>query len=308
MSQIIDFEDKNVEKAIERACKELKISREKLRYDIISYGSSGIFGLVGAKKALIRVTPPRNSTPESAQQEQASSNIVVQEGETTGNNDISSLVDEAFGPGPDEAAADETPVVNTPDESETAPIFISGSSQASDDPETNSSPDLPAPSDPEPAVQWTRKFLELSASLISPDTTVYHTINDTTIRFQCREGDSARLIGKRGQTLDAIQHLVDKAVAKQFASGLHVEIDVEDYLDRRKKELTELADRLADKAIQTGKPMVINRINSHDRRVVHLALKENKEIRTQSSGNGDFRKLLILPRKRQAGKKTPKSD
>ena len=305
MSQMIDFEDKNVEKAIERACNELKISRDKLRYDIISYGSSGIFGLVGAKKALIRVTPPgENVSEEKTRKEQAPSGIVAQEDETDDNNDISALVDEAFGP--EDAAQDDAPVVDTPvvnlaDDSGIDP-------DASEDPETDPSTDLPAPADTEPVVQWTRKFLELSASLISPDTTVYHTINDTVIRFQCLEGDSARLIGKRGQTLDAIQHLVDKAITKQFGSGLHVEIDVEGYLDRRKAELSELADRLADKAIQTGKPMVINRINSHDRRVVHLVLKDNKEIRTQSAGNGDLRKLLILPRKRQAGKKTPKSD
>ena len=298
MSQIIDFEDKNVEKAIERACKELNVSREKLRYDIISYGSSGIFGLVGAKKALIRVTPPQDHPPaKSTPQEHASSDIPEQESETAENNEVAALVDEAFGP--EEVADDGSPVVNTTEDSEEAPEDAAYT-------ETDSSPGLPA--DPEPAVQWTRKFLELSASLISPDTTVYHTIDDNTIRFQCREGDSARLIGKRGQTLDALQHLADKAVAKQFDSGLHVEIDVEGYLDRRKAELTELADRLAKKALQTGKPMVINRINSHDRRVVHLALKENKEIRTQSAGNGDLRKLLILPRKKQGGKKTPNPD
>lgn len=298
MSQIIDFEDKNVEKAVERACKELKVPREKLRYDIISYGSSGIFGLVGAKKALIRVTPPQDHPPaESTPQEQASSDIPEQEGETAENNEVAALVNEAFGS--EEVTDDGSPVVNTADDSEKDPEDAAYT-------ETDSSPGLPA--DPEPAVQWTRKFLELSASLISPDTTVYHTIDDNTIRFQCREGDSARLIGKRGQTLDALQHLADKAVAKQFDPGLHVEIDVEGYLDRRKAELTELADRLANKAVQTGKPMVINRINSHDRRVVHLALKENKEIRTQSAGNGDLRKLLILPRKRQGGKKPANSN
>jgi len=308
MSQIIDFEDKNVEKAIERACKELKVSREKLRYDIISYGSSGIFGLVGAKKALIRVTSPRDHLPPASSQPDLVSGEIQDQGDgTSENSEISALVDEAFGPdeSPDDVSPAETappetsPAVATADDLENVPGDASF-------PKTDSSPDQPA--DPEPAARWTQKFLELSAALISPDTNVNHSIEDTIIRFQCTEGDSARLIGKRGQTLDAIQHLVDKAVAKQFGPGLHVEIDVEGYLDRRKTELTELADRLAKKAAQTGKPMVINRINSHDRRVVHLALRENKEIRTQSAGNGDLRKLLILPRKKQGGKKTPKSN
>jgi len=300
MSQIIDFEDKNVEKAIERACKELKISREKLRYDIISYGSSGIFGLVGAKKALIRVTSPQKHQPAASGHQDSASGDIQDAG--CENGDISALVDEAFGPEetPEAVApAVTTPVVATQDDPEKDVYPTTG-------PATDSSRDLSA--DPESVAQWTLKLLELSTSLISPDTIVNYTIDDNIIRFQCREGDSARLIGKKGQTLDAIQHLADKAVAKQFGSGIHVEIDVEGYLDRRKTELMELADRLANKASQTGKPMVINRINSHDRRVVHLALRENKEIRTQSAGNGDLRKLLILPRKKQGGKKTPKSN
>ena len=59
MSPNLEFEDKNVEMAVEKACEELNIEKEKLKYDIISYGSSGIFGLVGSKKAKIRVVLPK---------------------------------------------------------------------------------------------------------------------------------------------------------------------------------------------------------------------------------------------------------
>ena len=64
MKAFLDFEEKSVEKAVQKACAELNISKEKLKYDIISYGSSGIFGLVGAKKALIRVSVPEDSAAQ----------------------------------------------------------------------------------------------------------------------------------------------------------------------------------------------------------------------------------------------------
>ena len=62
MSPCLEFEDRNVEMAVKKACKELNIPREKLKHDVISYGSTGIFGLVGTKKARIRVTIPEPST------------------------------------------------------------------------------------------------------------------------------------------------------------------------------------------------------------------------------------------------------
>lgn len=298
MSAFIDFEDKSVDKAIEKACKELNIARDRLRYDIISHGSSGIFGLVGAKKAHIRVSTPRSNDvskepdTEPVKAESDSSDTLPAAAITPEpfvievSTEISALVDEAFGEDKDNNAV----IIEKEDEDPLQPEAAELSEQ-----------------NYEAAADWIQKFLEQTIELISPDAKITAQNQAKVLYFKIQGGDAARIIGKRGQTLDSIQYLVEKAVNKQFGPGIPVEIDVEDYLERRRSELIELATRLADKAIQTGKPMVINRINSQDRRVVHLALKENREIRTQSAGNGDLRKLLILPRKKSSAKKNGKN-
>ncbi len=275
MSSSIDFEAKSVETALLQASKELNIPREELRYDIISHGSSGIFGLVGAKKALIRVKVPDGKSPVPPPEKTA----VEDEGGTGKGQsepesmmDAAALVDEAFGP------------IETP-EPESAP--------------------KPAV-DYDEAVAFINPLLQHVIRLVSPDSVITVQTDQEAAagrRILIEGGDSARLIGKRGQTLDAIQYLVDKIINKNFGPDAQVDIDIEGYLEKRKSELTALASRLAKKAQQTGKPMIINRINAHDRRVIHLTLKENRKVRTQSVGDGDLRKLLILPKKKAAAKK-----
>jgi len=106
------------------------------------------------------------------------------------------------------------------------------------------------------------------------------------------------LIGKRGQTLDAIQYLVEKIVNKHSQKRLRLQVDVEGYLESRKKNLEDLAFRLAQKAQKNRKPMTIGQLKPQERRVVHLALKDYPDVRTQSVGEGFIRKLMIIPQKK----------
>ncbi len=320
MNAFIDFEDKTVEKAIDKACAKLKISKAQLRYDIISHGSSGIFGLVGTKKALIRVNLPEPA-PGTASPAGSRGGKPDRKAETAA---VSALVDEAFGrvekkeetlapPAPPAASqpirgAEKAVEADKTEEAETA-IETEEAAEAEEVAEAEESvPEhRPEPIDPakrQELAVWVTGFLKQVNDLISPEASVSVIEDNEVTRFEIKGGDAARLIGKRGQTLEAVQYLVEKAVIKQFGTLLPVEIDVEGYLDKRRADLTALAERLAQKAEQTGKPMVINRINAQDRRIVHLSLKENRNVRTQSVGNGDYRKLLILPKKKAGSKKS----
>ena len=122
--------------------------------------------------------------------------------------------------------------------------------------------------------------------------------------FDIKGDEAAILIGKRGQTLEAIQYLIEKIVNRNNKNRVRVQIDIEGYLENRKKSLKELAVRTAQKAKQTGRPASVGQMNAHDRRIVHLALKDDKEVRTQSMGEGFYRKLVIFP-KNNANKKSP---
>jgi spoIIIJ-associated protein len=80
---------------------------------------------------------------------------------------------------------------------------------------------------------------------------------------------------------------------------MRISFDVEGYRDRRKESLTQLALRLGEKVKRSGKPATISPMNAYDRRIVHIALKDDRLVRTQSKGGGEFRKLVIFPQKKQ---------
>jgi spoIIIJ-associated protein len=123
------------------------------------------------------------------------------------------------------------------------------------------------------------------------------------IFFNVNGGNAGILIGKRGQTLDAIQSIVDKVVNKHKEKRTRVLVDIEGYLETRKENLEKLAIRLAEKSKRTGKPMSLGQMNAYDRRIAHIALKDNPDVQTRSRGEGPLRKLVIFPKKRSLSKK-----
>jgi len=222
-----EFEGKTKEEAIRSACDELGVAAEKLEIEVLSYGSTGIFGLVGAKKAQIRVT--LRDAPEAKSDEEA----------------------------PDKG--DETRSV-----AETA-----------------------------------HRILGDIISRIVDDATVTVATSPDSIRLKIETDNPAILIGRHGRTLDALQYLVRKMVWKKHNTKVRITFDVEGYRDRRRESLTQLALRLGEQVKRSGKPATISPMNAYDRRVVHIALRDDALVRTQSKGNGLFRKLVIFPQKKQ---------
>ena len=237
MAPEYEFEGKTKEEALANACKELGLSEEEMETEVLSYGSSGIFGLVGVKKAKIRVAVP-----------------------------------ESVAPAPAPAAPLET---ETEPESETETV--------------------PASTD---IVQTAKEAVEEIVSHIADDTSVTANATADEITLEVHGGNAALLIGKHGKTLDALQYLVQRIVQKQGATRIRVTVDVEGYRSRRKDSLSRLALRLSEKVKQTGKPATIKPMNAYDRRIVHLALKKENKVRTQSKGTGTFRKVVIYPQKK----------
>lgn len=111
------------------------------------------------------------------------------------------------------------------------------------------------------------------------------------------QGDSgALLIGRRGQTLEALQHVVSRIVAEKVGpDGPQPVVDAEDYRGRRVRSLEDMALRLGEKAKRSRKTQSIDALNARDRRVVHMALKDDPWLTTKSQGQGAFRRLLIVP-------------
>ena len=258
MSPSLEFEDKNVEMAVKKACEKLNIPKEKLKHDVISYGSTGIFGLVGTKKARIRVTLPKTSQEfkmeESNTKKTKTASLNQTEKDTDFKKDIE-IEDVKHYPSEDD------------------PKKIGG------------------------------EALQRIIDLITTDTAISIEEKSNRYFFNVKGGNSAVLIGKRGQTLEAIQYIVEKIVNKNKKERVGIQVDVEGYLEKRRISLEKTAFRLSEKVKRTGKPATIGQMNSHDRRIVHIALKDDNMVRTQSMGEGILRKLVIFPKKNPSRKK-----
>lgn len=111
------------------------------------------------------------------------------------------------------------------------------------------------------------------------------------------------LIGKRGQTLDALQYLVNKIVNRTSEGGKRIEVDMEQYRKRREQSLRNMALRLGEKAKKKKKPITIEAMNAHDRRIIHITLKNDQALETKSVGKGELRKLVIHPLNRSRPKR-----
>jgi spoIIIJ-associated protein len=214
--QSFEFEGKTAEDAIENACRELSLSRDDMEIEVIEPGSAGIFGLVGGRKAKVKV--------------------VIKEEE-------------------------------------------------------------PEPPAGENGLDLAKETLEKILALIPMETTVTADQENGKISLDIEGDTSGLLIGRKGKTLDALQFIVNRIVNKALDKKLHVIVDSENYRQRRRDSLTQMALKMADKAKRTKKPVATNPLNPHDRRIVHLALKDDRDLDTKSRGDGILKKVLIIPKK-----------
>lgn len=253
MSKTLEFQGKNVDQALLNASDELNLPAEKIKHEVLAYGSSGIFGLVGVKKAKIKVFvddhKKKSIRPQQGEAKKTETEKKTQLDDTTGNGTVMTKEDED--------------------------VFIASGIQ----------------------------FLQKIVDGITSGATVNIDRQGGKLLFTVSGGDSGVLIGKRGQTLEAIQYLLEKMINKKSTNRVRVVVDVEGYLEKRKTNLQQMASRMAEKAMRTKKPVTIGQMNAHDRRIVHIHLKDEKGVRTQSIGDGYFRKLMIFPKKQATSKK-----
>lgn len=121
--------------------------------------------------------------------------------------------------------------------------------------------------------------------------------NDKTMFINLEGNDLGILIGRRGETLDALQYLLNLSVNKNQEIRKKIIIDIEGYRDRREKTLQRLALKLADKARQRGRNVVLEPMSSQERRIIHTALQGRDDIYTFSEGEEPYRKIIISPKK-----------
>ena len=150
----------------------------------------------------------------------------------------------------------------------------------------------------DPAAEAARKTLIDLLRLLDFQASVDLEEDSERIHLNIRGDGSGLLIGRKGQTLDALEYLVNKMVHKGAEDKKRIVVDTENYRSRREESLVNLAQRLAEKAKRLGRPVTISPMSAHDRRVIHLALQDDKSLHTWSTGTGLYRKIIISPEKK----------
>ncbi|MCR5023767.1 MAG: protein jag [Lachnospiraceae bacterium] len=126
---------------------------------------------------------------------------------------------------------------------------------------------------------------------------ISYDFTDNALNIELSGPEMGILIGKRGQTLDSVQYLTSLIVNKGTAEYIRVKVDTEDYRDRRKKTLENLAKNLAFKVKRTKRPVSLEPMNPYERRIIHSALQGDRYVVTHSEGDEPFRRVVITLKK-----------
>lgn len=146
-------------------------------------------------------------------------------------------------------------------------------------------------------VREAKEALEAILACMDIEATVQGSLDNGLINLKMDSPQGALLIGRHGQTIDALQYIVNRIVNKDIDDKMRVILDTEDYREKRREKIRRLAHRLAARVKNSGQPVTVAPMNSHDRRIIHLALQDDEEVTTASQGEGIFRKVKIYPKK-----------
>jgi len=144
----------------------------------------------------------------------------------------------------------------------------------------------------------TQAFIEEVTLQMGIKTSVITEENDDYVRMTLSGGNLGSIIGRRGETLDALQYLANLVANKQGGERKKIILDAEGYRKRREDTLNTLAKRLADRVKRSGQPVVLEPMNPQERRVIHTALQNDTRVQTLSEGEEPYRKVVISLRDR----------
>lgn len=281
-----DFYGKDVAEAIKEACQKLNVAQENLNIEVLETGSKGIFGLI-SRKAHIRVSvqdieddtaepkPRQDKQKAKPKKKPVKSNTNQQK---TGDSKITE---------PPKPAETIEPA------EESKPSRAEQEDTAKDKPEKNDSVKEPAVLS-EASLTIIRDELQAILELMGCPSTITVESENGTANCQVSAEHQDILTSQDGRVLDSLQYLLRKIVSKKVESRVQLTIDVGDYREKRYQELRERAAEFAAQVKANGKTQVIPSLNPSERRVVHVALQDDPDIRSRSVGDGLFKKVLIF--------------
>lgn len=272
---------KTIEAAVAEGLEKLGISREEAVVHVVEQPSSGLFGLIHKKMAVVDISAPDEEVPEDTVEEAA--------------------------PAEEASPAEEAPAAEIPAEEakEETPAEVPQAEEAAEEVKEEAPAEEKKAEREEPAFdpEEQKKVAEEAKTFLTGVFAGMHL----AVTMECRMteeriminlvGDGLGiLIGKHGQTLDALQYLTNLAAGKSFRHHYFILLDVENYRERRQDTLEALARRLAGKVKRTGEEVRLEPMAAGERRIIHLALQDDHAVSTDSEGEAPYRYVVIRPK------------
>ncbi len=273
MEEYIKVSGKTVEDAVLEASIKLGTTSDNIDYRVIEKESKGFLG-IGAKKAVIEAKK-RKSDEE--------------------------LLDEALQAkaAPKAEVKAEKPAAPKAEVKAEKPAAPKAEVKAEEKPAK--APRVPA--DPQETCKIAHEFLDQMFKAMGMEVTIKETFENDNLDIELSGEESGEdmgvLIGKRGQTLDSIQYLTSLVVNKGKASYVRVKLDTENYRERRRATLENLAKNIAFKVKKTRRPVYLEPMNPYERRIIHSVLQNDAYVTTHSEGEEPNRKVVVTLKKRE---------
>ena len=260
------FEGKTVDHAIDEALKHYNCTREELEIEVITKGSTGIFGIGGRKAQIkVRYIPHEEVAPQDSI---APMEVVDGEEEMVEETSLSGEAQESLSP---------------------APVEPQGREEGA-----------PRGKEAEPFMEEAKEVLSELLRLSHLDASIETCMDPQDGPYLNIEGqDLSLVIGKNGQNLAAFKYVTNLIMKRRHSACPTIEVDAQGYLEKRRLQVESTARRMAEKAKRTGRSLSLEPMNAKERRIVHLAVKRIKGVTTKSVGEGEARRVVIFPKKRK---------
>ncbi len=326
--EAVEFTGKTTEEALQAAQEHFSLSLDQLEVEVVRAGGGGFLGL-GSKKAVVRVKPRGKSQADEVAELVAEMTEGSSASLGLGKNKPEPKPKPEKKPEPAPQAKPKPAVQPAPKaESRPAPPAESRPAPRPKPPAPAKPAPRPAPpAKPSPPPQeappatarseapseprrqksereedgpevlaYAGEVLTRLARSLDPKAAVEARKGDQGVELSINGGEPGVLIGRRGQTLDALQYLTTRIVSHKYGRAVHLSVDAGGYRSRRRSALEDMARKAADKARATRKPQGMGPLSAQERRVVHLVLRSQKGISTVSRGKGELKKVVITPR------------
>ncbi|MCB9432324.1 MAG: Jag N-terminal domain-containing protein [Ardenticatenaceae bacterium] len=287
----IEARGSNVEAAIRNGLERLRVQREDVVVEVVDEGSRGLLGL-GSRDAVVRLKVITYLTPEPPAPKPEPKPVAPPPKPVVQPKPAAPPPTQTAVPPQPPAPPKPEPVVVPVPQPPVAPPAPVEEAQVEEAAEAGNEGETAVSIITQLLTMMDFSDVTVSAKLSEEDDLTGERIDVVQVEGQ----DLGVLIGSRGETLDSLQYVARLMVSHKLRERANFVVDVQQYRERRQLALTRMAERMAQKAIQRNKPVILEPMPAHERRIIHMVLRNSDKVYTNSVGEGDRRRVKIFPK------------